>query len=188
MNFMILLLTVSVLWLGSEIVLALAKRSARTDRNLDQSSIRILWTTIITSATVGILLGLRGIAYIGGGSYAYPIVGLLLIICGSVLRWIAIAALDRYFTVDVSITKDHRIVREGIYHFVRHPAYAGSICSFIGLGVFFGSYLSVLVISLPITAAFLHRIRIEEKALMDRFAGEYADYCASTKRLIPGVY
>jgi protein-S-isoprenylcysteine O-methyltransferase Ste14 len=84
--------------------------------------------------------------------------------------------------------KDHRIVREGIYRFIRHPAYAGSICSFIGLGVFFGNYLSVIVIGLPVTAAFLHRIRIEEKVLTAQFANEYADYSSSTKRLIPGIY
>jgi protein-S-isoprenylcysteine O-methyltransferase Ste14 len=90
--------------------------------------------------------------------------------------------------VDVSITQDHRIIRKGIYRFVRHPAYAGSLLSFFGLGLCLANYFSILIIFLPICSAFLYRIHVEEKALIDNFGNEYINYCASTKRLIPGIF
>jgi protein-S-isoprenylcysteine O-methyltransferase Ste14 len=111
-----------------------------------------------------------------------------LIVAGLTIRWRAILTLKRQFTVDVSIRKDHRIVKTGIYRLIRHPAYAGSLLSFFGLGLFFTNYLSLIVIFLPICSAFLYRMTIEEKILVATFGEEYRDYYRTTKRLLPGVY
>jgi protein-S-isoprenylcysteine O-methyltransferase Ste14 len=188
MNLGIIMTIVSVLWVGSEIILARTKRSQPTDRRFDKASLRILWITIAITVNFGILLSFQRIGYFGNGSRIFPIAGLILIGCGLLVRWLAIFSLKHQFTVDVSITKDHRIIRKGIYRFVRHPAYAGSLLSFFGLGLFFANYLSMLIIFLPICSAFLYRIHVEEKALIDNFGDEYVNYCASTKRLIPGIY
>ena len=184
----IIIVIVSAFWLGSEIILSRLKRSLSTDARFDKSSLRILWITIFISVNIGVVLSFQRVGYFGGGSSVFPIVGILVIICGLLIRWIAIFSLKRQFTVDVAITKDHRIVSEGIYRFVRHPAYAGSIFSFLGLGLCFANVISLVVIVLPICAAFLYRIRVEEKALTDAFGDEYIRYCSSTKRLIPGIF
>jgi protein-S-isoprenylcysteine O-methyltransferase Ste14 len=188
MDFGIIMITVSVLWIGSEIILARTKRSQSTDMRFDKSSLHVLWVTISIAVNFGILLSFQHIGYFGNGSRIFPIAGLILIVCGLLVRWLAIFSLKHQFTVDVSITKDHRIIREGIYRFVRHPAYAGSLLSFFGLGLFFADYLSILIIFFPICSAFLYRIHVEEKALNDNFGDEYVSYCASTKRLIPGIF
>ncbi len=188
MDLSVIINIVSVLWLGSEIVLSRIKRSLPTDARFDNSSLRVLWITILTSVTIGVLLGFQRVGYFGGGSSTFPIIGLILIVGGLLVRWIAIFSLRRQFTVDVAITKDHRIVNQGIYRFVRHPSYSGSILSFCGLGICFANVFSLSVIFLPICAAFLYRIRVEEKALIDAFGDEYVRYCASTMRLIPWVY
>jgi protein-S-isoprenylcysteine O-methyltransferase Ste14 len=188
MNFGIIIITVSILWVGSEIILARMKHSQSTDKQFDKSSLRVLWITISIAVTSGIVLGFQHIGYFGNGSRIFPIAGLILIVCGLFIRWVAIISLKRQFTVDVSITKDHHIIRKGIYRFVRHPAYSGSLLSFFGLGLCFANYLTMLIIFLPICSAFLYRIRIEEKVLIDNFGDEYINYCASTKRLIPGIF
>ena len=188
MDIGVIIMTVSLLWLGSEIVLARVKRSLPTDERFDRSSLRVLWITIVTSVTMGVMLGFQRVGYFGGGSRIFPIVGIILIICGLLIRWIAIFSLKRQFTVDVAITKDHRIISEGIYRFVRHPAYAGSILSFFGLALSFANILSLAVVFPPICSAFLYRIRVEERALVDTFGDEYIRYCNSTKRLIPGIF
>jgi protein-S-isoprenylcysteine O-methyltransferase Ste14 len=188
MNLGNILITVSILWIGSEIVLARTKRSQSTDMRFDKSSLRLLWITIALSVNIGILLSFQRIGYFGNGSQIFPIAGLMFIVSGLLVRWIAIFSLKHQFTVDVSITKDHRIIRKGIYRFVRHPAYAGSLLSFFGLGLCFANYLSMFIIFIPICSAFLHRIQVEEKVLIDNFGEEYVNYCASTKRLIPGIF
>jgi protein-S-isoprenylcysteine O-methyltransferase Ste14 len=188
MNFGNIIITVSALWIGSEIILARTKRSQSTDRRFDKSSLRLLWITIALSVNIGILLSFQRIGYFGNGSPLFPFAGLVLIVCGLLVRWLAIISLKHQFTVDISITRNHQLVTKGIYRFVRHPAYAGSLLSFFGLGLFFSNSLSMLIIFIPICAAFLYRIRVEEKALLDNFGEEYLNYCASTKRLIPGIF
>jgi protein-S-isoprenylcysteine O-methyltransferase Ste14 len=188
MNLGIIMITVSILWVGLEIILARTKRSQSTDMRFDKSSLRLLWITIALSVNSGVFLSFQSIGYFGNGSRIFPIVGLILIVCGLFIRWIAIFSLKHQFTVDVSITKDHRIIRKGIYRFVRHPAYAGSLLSFFGLGLFFADYLTMLMIFLPICLAFLYRIHVEEKALINNFGDKYINYYASTKRLIPGIF
>jgi protein-S-isoprenylcysteine O-methyltransferase Ste14 len=183
-----MMITVSCFWFGSEVILARTKHSKPTDALLDKSSMRTLWITIAASVNFGILIGLQRIGYFGYGSNIFPIAGIAFIICGLIVRWIAIFSLKHQFTVDVSIKKDDRIIKEGIYRFVRHPAYAGSLISFFGLALFFSNFLSMLIIFVPICLAFLHRIHIEEEALIQVFGSEYLDYCASTKRLIPGIF
>ena len=53
MNLMIMIIAVSVLWLGSEIILSQVKRSLSTDEKFDKSSLRILWITIFISVNLG---------------------------------------------------------------------------------------------------------------------------------------
>jgi protein-S-isoprenylcysteine O-methyltransferase Ste14 len=188
MNSDFILIVVSILWLGSEIILARVKHSKATDAPFDKFSIRILWITILASIFLGVLARGQRIGHIEYGSSILQLAGLVFIISGLFVRWIAILSLKHQFTVDVSIRKDHRIIKEGIYRFVRHPSYSGSLLSFLGLGLCFSNYLSLIVVFVPICSAFLYRIGIEEKVLIQAFGSEYNDYCASTKRLIPGVY
>lgn len=188
MNAGIIIIPVSVIWLASEIILSRTKRSHSSDRRIDKSSLRILWITIAASVNLGVLLAFQRIGSLGNESQILQSAGIALIICGLIVRWLAILSLKDRFTVDVAITKGHRIVRDGLYRFVRHPAYLGSLLSFLGLGMFFSNYLSIAVIFVPICLAFLYRIRIEESVLAATFGDEYLAYCASTKRLIPGIF
>ena len=188
MNTGTIILLVSAVWLGSEIALARMTRSQPADAQLDKSSMRTLWITILVSVTLGVFIGFQCIGHFELGPRLFPIAGITLIICGLFVRWFAIVSLKHQFTVDVSIRENHRMIKEGIYRFVRHPAYAGSLLSFFGLGFCFSNYLSVLIISVPICVAFLHRVRIEEEALIHAFGREYLDYRASTRRFIPGIY
>ena len=188
MNLGMIMVSVSILWVGSEIILARTKHSQPTDARFDKSSLHVLWVAICIGVNVGVILSFQHIGYFGHGSPMFPIAGLILIVCGLLVRWFAIFSLKDQFTVDVSITKDHRIISKGVYRIVRHPAYAGSLLSFLGLGLFFANYLSILMIFVPICSAFLYRIHIEEKTLIATFGDEYLNYCRSTKRLIPGIW
>jgi protein-S-isoprenylcysteine O-methyltransferase Ste14 len=188
LSFGIILIVLSIIWLLSEIILARVKHSQSTDKTFDRSSLRLLWTAILMSVSLGVYVGSHHVGYFGEQSRAVPITGIVLIALGLLLRWIAIITLKHQFSVDVAIKKNHYIVRTGIYRFVRHPAYAGSLLSFLGLGLSFSNYLTILIIFVPICFAFLYRINVEEKALTAAFGDEYINYCASTKKLIPGIF
>lgn len=188
MNLGIVIFIVSLIWIISEIALARFKHSGSTGTKQDKSSLRLLWTTIILSIGCGYLLARFRIGLVSSTGFYLVISGLVLILAGLAVRWIAILALWKYFTVDVSIAGDHKLVNTGMYRYLRHPAYTGSLLSFLGLGLAFSNWLSLLVIFVPITAAFVYRIKVEEKALVTFFGNQYVQYCATTRRLIPGIY
>ena len=104
------------------------------------------------------------------------------------LRWYSIIHLGRYFTVNVAISEAHRVVDTGPYRLVRHPSYTGSLLAFLGLGICMANFAAIAVIMVPVTAAFLHRIRVEEAVLSGALGENYRRYMSHTKRLIPGIY
>ncbi len=179
---------VSLIWFASEIVLARLLRAGSADRQRDAGSIRIIWIVIVASVSAGIFFSSRGFGHIGGETTIFPIAGIVVIIAGVVLRWVAILTLKRQFTVNVAIREDHRLVTHGIYRYLRHPSYTGSLLSFLGLGLAFGNIVSLIVVVAPICAAFVYRIRIEEQVLLDNFGADYQSYCDSTWRLVPLLY
>jgi len=177
------------LWVISEIVLAVIKRSrdsAATDK--DKSSFKILWGTIAVSIAIGVYFGMHRLGHFFGYERILSLTGLFLILIGLIIRWIAILTLRRYFTVNVAIASDHKIIDKGLYGYIRHPAYLGALLSFLGLGLTFSNWISLIVIFVPITAAFVYRIKIEEAALTTAFGETYIEYSARTKCLIPRIY
>ena len=100
----------------------------------------------------------------------------------------AILTLGRYFSTCIAIHHDHRLVRTGLFRWVRHPSYSGLLLLFLGLGLSYGNWLSFALIVIPFLAALLYRIQVEEASLTEALGQDYSDHCRSTKRLLPGVF
>ena len=113
--------------------------------------------------------------------------GALLALAGVALRVWAIRILGKLFTFQVGIRPDHRIVREGPYRWVRHPAYAGSVMILLGVSLSNGFSLGIIVSAVMILLVYGLRIPNEEAALVRHFGQPYRLYMAQTKRLIPYV-
>jgi protein-S-isoprenylcysteine O-methyltransferase len=114
--------------------------------------------------------------------------GVALFVTGLLLRWWAIVTLGRFFTVDVTIELDHQLIDRGPFRVVRHPSYTGVLLAFVGLALTLGNWVALLVILVPIGAAFVHRMNVEENALSNALGREYTDYMRHTKRLVPFIY
>jgi len=180
-----LLAIVSSVWVTSELVVAFVRHSKSGEKRSDRGSFFFLWLVIgggIFAASM-----LRSIARMPYRDAALDI-GIALIVAGIVIRAMAIATLWRYFSVDVTIRSDQQIVQHGIYAYLRHPAYTGSLLAFIGLGIAFGSWLSLAIIAVLTIGGMSYRIAIEERALTEHFGDAYRAYSSHTKRLIPGIY
>ena len=90
--------------------------------------------------------------------------------------------------MDVTIEKDHELVERGPFRMVRHPSYTGVLLAFVGLALTLDNWAALLVILLPISMAFIHRMNVEENALSDALGRQYTDYMRRTKRLVPFIY
>jgi protein-S-isoprenylcysteine O-methyltransferase len=184
---------IPALWLAaaygvSEFFVARVLRSRAPDSaNTDKGSLRRLMLVIYCSAFAAIYASNAWPQLNFGNEYLYWI-GLATFVSGVAVRWAAIAWLGKFFTVNVAIADDHRVIDTGPYRYIRHPAYLGVLLAFLGLGLCIGNAATLFFFFVPPTAVFLHRIRIEEDALSNGLSHAYVQYMQRTKRLIPGVY
>jgi len=114
--------------------------------------------------------------------------GIILTALGQLLFLIA-QKQNRFFssTVRIQTNRAHIVCETGLYKFVRHPAYLGSILQSLGFPLLFGSLWSILPISLSVTL-FIVRTYLEDKTLIGELKG-YAEYTAKTRyKLIPCIW
>ncbi len=113
--------------------------------------------------------------------------GLVMFAGGLMLRLAAIRALGRYWSLHVEIRAQHRLIVEGPYRYIRHPAYAAVVLEFIGIPLVGNCYYSLLLVFLlyfPVLAA---RIFCEERALTAKFGDAYAQYRKQAGALAPRI-
>jgi len=180
------------LWLGviygvSELYLALTRQSRRAFSR-DRNSLLLLWVVI----AISVFLAVQMVWLAPGATVRSPrtfyIVGFIVFLFGMALRWFSIGYLGRYFTVNVAVNPEQAVVDSGPYRYVRHPSYTGALLAFVGFGCCLGNWFSILFLTVPIIAAFLLRIRIDEAALREVLGDAYTEYTQRTNRLVPGLY
>jgi protein-S-isoprenylcysteine O-methyltransferase Ste14 len=147
-----------------------------------------VWLVIIVSVAAGIYLAKHWSVAALPHQRSFMFAGVGFFVTGLLLRWWAIITLGRFFTVDVTIEKDHELVECGPFRMVRHPSYTGVLLAFVGFALSLGNWAALLVILLPIGVAFIHRMNVEENALSGALGTQYTDYMRRTKRLVPFVY
>jgi protein-S-isoprenylcysteine O-methyltransferase Ste14 len=109
-------------------------------------------------------------------------------VSGMILRLYSVWTLRKFFSMAVRVGSEQKIVQDGPYRLIRHPAYTGSILTLLGISLAFRSVLGVPVTLLIAAAVYGYRIRTEEKALEKSFGAVYRDYEQRTWRLVPHVW
>src|SRR4029079_10743047 len=177
MSTMSLTWELGLIYLVSEILLTLTRRSrSKTGTKQDRSTLGIIWLVIAISITGGVFVAknFRAATLPGGPLLARASV--LLFVAGLILRWWAIITLGRFFTVDVTIEKDHELVERGPFRLVRHPSYSGVLLAFVGLALSLRNWAALPVILIPIGGAFGHRMNAAENELSNALGPRYAEY------------
>ena len=182
-------------WIGlgfllSELGLAIRRRATASGDTVDRDagSLRLLWIVIALSVVAGVLLSSYGVRPYLPAGYPWPVLGMGLFMAGALLRWWSIWHLGRFFTVNVSVAADHRVVDTGPYRLIRHPSYSGLLLQFAGLGLTLGMFPALVVVLVLPTLALLHRIRVEEFTLSAHLPDSYPAYVARTKKIVPLVF
>ena len=114
--------------------------------------------------------------------------GLVILSGGVVLRLWCFHTLGHYFTFTVQTSEDQPVISSGPYRLLRHPSYAALLLIFIGWGLIYGNWGSLVVLSVTVAVGLVHRIRVEERALSMDLGGKYQIFAATRKRLIPFVW
>jgi len=99
------------------------------------------------------------------------------------LYWM-FSSLGKNITPTVVTRKDHSLVTEGPYKWIRHPLYTFGTANFIGLSLAAANwFILLMMVSAFVT---LHaRTYIEEAKLLEKFGDEYQKYINTTGRYFP---
>jgi len=114
------------------------------------------------------------------------ILGNVLVAVGLVMAQLVVIQ-NSYAAATIAVEKDQKVVDTGLYGFVRHPMYVGTLIMMIGTPLALDSYWGLLAVALalPVLAA---RIDDEEKMLRQELPG-YDEYTRKVHyRLVPGVW
>lgn len=178
---------VTLLWGLSEVIVSSRLRFKGVGRRRDFGTLQIVLIAAYVSLGIAVYIAIGDDGRLARFT-PLGVTGLVMIVAGMAIRAYAIWTLRRFFTVDVTVFDDHRLIRSGPYRYVRHPSYTGALLSFYGLAVGFENLWAALVVAVPTTIAFFIRIRVEEAVLRAAFPQEYPEYERSTSRLIPFIY
>jgi protein-S-isoprenylcysteine O-methyltransferase Ste14 len=89
--------------------------------------------------------------------------------------------------VRIQAERGHTVATAGPYHYVRHPAYVGTIVFELAVPILLASWWALLASGLNAILLVL-RTALEDRALQAELAG-YADYVRQVRyRLLPGIW
>jgi protein-S-isoprenylcysteine O-methyltransferase Ste14 len=100
------------------------------------------------------------------------------------ISWWVFESLGKNITPTVATRERHELVTAGPFRWVRHPLYATGTAFFGSLSVVAANWFMGLA-SLCVLVILLVRLPEEEKRLLERFGGEYAEYMKRTGGLLP---
>ncbi len=112
--------------------------------------------------------------------------GVTIMILGVGLRLAAIRKLAATYSHSVRIPSDG-IIRGGVYHYLRHPAYAGMVLGNLGFVVALASPNGMAALLGLLLPAVTYRILVEESLLLSTLP-EYREFAKARKRLIPFLW
>jgi len=141
----------------------------------------LLIGTVMTLGSVAEFIILNRWSY----SYAALIGGILCAIVSFKLRWAAIAALGKFWSLHVEIRENHEFVQSGPFRFMRHPTYFSMVLELAAFGLICSAWWMLLIIPIVFIPALALRLRLEEPALVEKFGDTYRDYQRRVPMRIP---
>ncbi len=116
---------------------------------------------------------------------ALKLAGSLLVIYASVINIAGRVALGDYWSDQIEIATDHRLVRSWPYSWSRHPLYGSMILFGTGMGLLMLNPIIVGAVLALFAPAMRYRSIREEELLLDVFGDRYRKYQREVRMLMP---
>jgi protein-S-isoprenylcysteine O-methyltransferase Ste14 len=176
-------------WIGLEVWIFARDRRAVAGQTVDRGSLRVLFLGLfVTNWAAGYASGMAPEAHIAGLQPAGYLLGAAIVWAGIALRLWAVRTLGDFFRTTVTVQEGHRLVAGGPYRRLRHPSYTGMLLALAGLGLGYGNWISLALLTLAVLPPFAWRIHVEDAALKARFGAEWQAYAAERWAVIPFVW
>jgi protein-S-isoprenylcysteine O-methyltransferase Ste14 len=117
---------------------------------------------------------------------AVVVIGMVLVFLGLTMAQFVVIQ-NNYAGATVTVEADQELVSTGLYGFVRHPMYVGTLVMMVGTPLALDSYWGLVGLA-PALLILALRITDEEKMLREELDG-YQEYMQKVPyRLVPGVW
>ena len=111
-------------------------------------------------------------------------IGVGLVVASALIVTWGLQTLGKNFTDTVVIRKNHTLVTNGPYRWVRHPLYSGYFVMVFGATLLMSNWFPAVSGAAALTLVVI-RTRIEEEKLIERFGDEYQAYMNRVGRFLP---
>jgi protein-S-isoprenylcysteine O-methyltransferase Ste14 len=117
--------------------------------------------------------------------WSATVAGLILFAVSLVVRLVAIRTLGKFWSLHVEIREEHRLIREGIYRHVRHPAYAAILLEMISIPLVANAWATIALALAAYWPVLLARWWREEREMIAKFGEQYARYRREVPAFVP---
>jgi protein-S-isoprenylcysteine O-methyltransferase Ste14 len=188
--FGVVLAILSGIWIAYEIWLVNKDREQRKGGTQNDRGTRYLnfISLILGISGAAVLNGVSAFFFPGGRTTIVFWIGIGIMLLGFGLRIWSVSTLGESFRTTVETHSDQKVIKDGPYKRIRHPSYSGLLLMCLGYGIAVQNWLSLAVAVLFPLLALIHRIRIEEVAMLASMGSEYEEYRRRTKKIIPWVW
>jgi protein-S-isoprenylcysteine O-methyltransferase Ste14 len=97
------------------------------------------------------------------------------------------ADLGKNWTPVLAIQKEHSLITNGIYKYIRHPMYASHLLWALAQILILHNLIAGFSFIVVMVPHYLFRVGAEEKMMIDQFGSAYEDYMKKTGRVLPKV-
>ncbi len=181
-------LPLAVLWLAWLAYWVFAARDLKPVRRRESVASRILTVVLIIPAALLMTAPGRWMSWVGARFLPDTTIiywaGLLMVLAGLAFAVWARMHLGRNWSGTVTVKEDHELVRSGPYAIVRHPIYTGLLLAMLGTVIVLGEWRGLVALCF-LSAAFLLKLRREERFMAESFPDTYPSYRARVPALIP---
>jgi len=144
----------------------LNQRSRPLSRQQDAGSFRFVIMVQALAMFAGYAVAFAGRFGAMDHRRAWFVVGLCVLVMGSLLRRHCFRMLGESFTAIVVVRPEQQVVERGAYALVRHPSYTAGILMLTGGVLALANWLSVTIVACGAVLAYSYRVRVEERALL----------------------
>jgi protein-S-isoprenylcysteine O-methyltransferase Ste14 len=166
----------------------IVRRAQRSHTVTDAKSLHVILFGLQLAMLLAFALAWVPALQIAGRRVAVFVVGVVLIVAGSLLRRHCWRMLGASFTGDVRARSDQPVITRGAYAVLRHPSYTAAIVMNTGMGIALGSWASALILIVASFIVYTYRMVVEERALLAAIGMPYQEFMRTRKRVIPFVY
>ncbi len=116
------------------------------------------------------------------------LIALVIMLLGLALRVYSILKLKNSYTRMLRTTETQKLTTEGIYSYIRHPGYLGTILVWVFFGLALENYVVFFTAVFLILLVYKWRIKSEEKMLIEKFGQQYKEYQKKTYKIVPYIW